>query len=110
MARPKYTNLEHMMHPKSVAIIGASSNPDKVGHIILQNYIDVGFSGKLYPVNINAGGNILGLKSYKRIKDVNDAVDLAVIAVPAAIVPSILDECGRAGVKSAVVVSGALTT
>lgn len=106
MARPKYTNLEHMMHPKSVAIIGASSNPDKVGHIILQNYIDVGFSGKLYPVNINAGGNILGLKSYKRIKDVNDAVDLAVIAVPAAIVPSILDECGRAGVKSAVVVSG----
>ena len=102
----KYANLESIIHPRSVAVIGASENPDKVGHIIMGNYVDGGFPGKLYPVNINSTGTIMGIKSYKSVLDVKAEVDLAVIAVPAAIVPAVLDECGRAGVKGVVIVSG----
>ncbi len=103
--RTKDIDLTPLLNPKSVAVIGASRDPDKVGHVILQNYIDAGYSGKLFPVN-NKTDTILGLRTYKSILDIKEKVDLAVIALPAPIVPQILEECGKAGVKSAVVVSG----
>jgi acetate---CoA ligase (ADP-forming) len=102
----KYANLEHIMHPKSVAIFGASENPEKVGHVIMQNYIDAGYSGKIYPININSTGKIMSFKSYKSVLEVGKDIDLAVIAVPAQIVPAVLEDCGKAHVKGAVVVSG----
>jgi acetate---CoA ligase (ADP-forming) len=102
----KYANLEPIMYAKSVAIIGASENPEKVGHVILQNYIDSGYDGKIFPININSTGKIMGIKSFKSILDVKQKIDCAVIAVPAAIVPQVMEECGKAGVKGAVVVSG----
>ncbi len=102
---PNVSNLDMMMNPKSVAIIGASKNPDKVGHVILQNYVNAGYAGRLYPVNKDAD-EIMGLKAYARVGDIKDRIDLAVIAVPAKFVPGILEECGKAGVKSTVVVSG----
>jgi len=97
-----------MMNPKSVAVIGASRDPNKVGHIILQNYIDNGFSGELYPVNKNAapGEKIIGLTAYRSVLEIKKSIDLAVIAVPAPIVPSVLEECGKAKIKTAVVISG----
>ncbi len=98
-------DLNPMLKPKSVAIVGASRNPDKVGNVILKNYIDAGYSGKLYPINPNAD-SVLGLKAYKSVLDVEGRIDVAVIAVPAEIVPKVLTECGKAKVKSAVVVSG----
>ncbi len=102
----KYANLGPIMHPRSVAIIGASENPDKVGHIIMQNYIDSGYSGSIYPINVSSTGKILGRRSYRSVLDVGKRIDIAVIAVPAAIVPKVLEECGRAHVKGTVVVSG----
>ncbi|MGI0100634.1 MAG: acetate--CoA ligase family protein [Candidatus Micrarchaeaceae archaeon] len=102
----KYARLEPIMHPRSVAIIGASDNPDKVGHIILQNYIDSGYSGKIYPINVNNTGKIMGFNAYKSVLDVKKPIDLAVIAIPAALVPKVLEECGRAHIRGAVVVSG----
>ncbi len=102
----KYANLEEIMHPKSVAIVGASDNPQKVGHIIMQNYLDSGYPGKLYPININTTGTIMGHKAYKNLLEVHEDIDLAVIAVPAQIVPKVMEECGKAHVKGAVVVSG----
>jgi acetyl coenzyme A synthetase (ADP forming)-like protein len=101
-----YADLGPIMHPKSVAVIGASKNPEKVGHVIMQNYIGVGFDGSLYPVNINADGDILGFKTYRSVLDIKKQIDLAVIAVPAQAVPSALEECGKAKVKGVVVVSG----
>ena len=97
-----------MMNPKSVAVIGVSRDPNKVGHIILQNYIDNGFSGELYPVNKNIapGEKIIGLTAYRSVLEIRRSIDLAVIAVPAPVVPSVLEECGRAKVKTAVVISG----
>ncbi len=93
------------MKPKSVAIIGASRNPDKVGNVILQNYVNAGYEGKIYPVNLKAE-EVLGFKAYKKITDVGAEIDLAVIAIPAPAVPLALEQCGKAKVRSAVVVSG----
>ena len=101
----KRKNLTPMLKPRSVAIIGASRDPSKVGHVILQNYINSGYDGKIYPVN-KSGDDILGLKTYKSISAIGSKVDLAVIAIPAQFVPEVLDECGRAGARTAVVVSG----
>lgn len=101
-----YRSIETMMNPKSVAVIGASNNPDKIGHIILQNYLDEGYSGKVYPINNKRDGDILGMKAYRSVKDVGAPIDLAVIAIPADAVPAVMRECGLAGVKSAIVVSG----
>ncbi len=107
-AAAHYARLEHIMRPRSVAIIGASDKRGKVGSIILRNYIDMGFTGRIYPINISAGADSLiqGMRAYRRIGDVHRALDLAVIAIPAQAVPRALDECGKAGVKGAVVVSG----
>lgn len=102
----KYANLNAIIQPKSVAIIGASDNPDKVGHVIMQNYVDSGYPGKLYPVNINSTGTIMNHKAYKSVSEIKGSVDLAVIAVPAQIVPQVLEKCGKIHVKGAVVVSG----
>lgn len=93
------------MDPKSVAIIGATETPNKIGHVIMQNCIDVGFSGEIFPININSQGSILGFKAYTSILDVKKTVDLAIIAIPAPAVPAALEECGKAHVKGVVVIS-----
>lgn len=105
-ARPRYYNLEHIINPRSIAVIGASDNPDKIGHIILGNNITSGFAGKIYPININANGTIMGYTAYKSVLELKGKVDLAVIAVPAEVVPAVVEECGRAGVKGIIIVSG----
>lgn len=105
-SRPRYYNLEHILNPSSIAIIGASENPDKIGHIILANNIASGFQGAIYPVNINASGPIMGLTAYRSVIELKGKVDLAVIAVPAEAVPAVVDECGRAGVRGIIIVSG----
>ena len=99
------TDLTPILKPKSVVIVGASRTPGKVGHVILQNYLNEGYTGKIYLVNKNAD-QILGIKSYKKVTDIKQKIDLAVIAVPAAAVPQVLEDCGKAKVKGAIVVSG----
>ncbi|MEM0201238.1 MAG: CoA-binding protein [Candidatus Micrarchaeaceae archaeon] len=105
MKTNKFKNLEPMFKPKSVAIIGASRDPDKVGNIIMQNYINGGYSGELYLINKNAD-KINGMKSYKSVLNVKKNIDLAVVAIPAQFVPEVIEECGKANVRSIVVVSG----
>lgn len=96
--------LEAFFKPRSIAVIGASREPDKVGHRILRNLVDSGFEGGLYPINPKAV-EILGHKCYGSIGKVPNNVDLAVIAVPVHIVPTVAEECGINGVKGVVVVS-----
>ena len=96
--------LEYMFRPKSVAIIGASRKPGKIGHEILRNLIEYKYPGKIYPVNPSAE-EILGLKCYKSVIEIPDEVDLAVVSVPAKLVPTILEECGKKGVKAVAVIS-----
>ncbi len=101
----KYADLSKIMNPKSIAIIGATETPNKIGHVIMKNQIDVGFSGKIFPININNQGTILGFKAYKSILDVKEKVDLVVIAIPAPAVPAALEECGKAHVGGVIVIS-----
>lgn len=93
-----------MFNPRSVAIIGASKKPGKIGHDIFKNALDYGFKGKLYPINPGVD-EIYGIKAYKSILDVPDEVDVAVIAVPADKVLEVAEQCGLKGVKVLVVIT-----
>jgi len=97
------SDLDVFFYPRSVAIVGASRDPRKVGYQILYN-MKMRYRGKLYPVNPRAE-EILGLKCYRSVKDIPDEVDLAVISVPAPSVPQVVEECGEKGVKGVIVIS-----
>lgn len=97
-------NINSIFYPKSIAIIGASRQIGSVGHSLLANIIDSRFQGVVYPVNPKAHA-ILGIKSYPRVLDIPDDVDLAVVIVPASLVPQVLEECGVKGIKGAITIS-----
>ena len=100
-----YEQISPILRPNSVAVIGASRSPEKIGHQVLRNLIEAGFpKDKIYPVNPKAD-QILGLKCYSSVKDIPDEVDLAVIVVPAKIVPLVLRDCVEKGVKGVAVIS-----
>jgi len=96
--------LEKAFYPKSIAVIGASRNPEKLGYKIVQAVIQGGFKGKVYPINIS-GGRVLGLEIYRNISEIPSGVDLALIAIPADLVPEAVKDCGERGIKCAVVFS-----
>ncbi len=97
--------LEKMFYPEAVAVIGASADPRKLGHVVLKNIVEGGFKGKIYPINPK-GGEILGLKVYKSVLEVPGEIDLAVIIVPAKFVPDVMEDLGKKGVKNAVIITG----
>ena len=97
--------LEAVFRPKSVAVIGASTAPGKLGHDILANLKNGGFPGPLYPINPKAE-EILGLKVYKSIADTPSAPDLAVVVIPAKIVAATIEQCAAKGVQGAIVITG----
>ena len=97
-------DLNKMFKPESVAVIGASNTPGKVGYIIVDNLINDGFDGEIYPVNPK-GGEILGKQAYANIKDVPGKVDLAIITIPSVFVNTAVKECGEVGVENMVVIT-----
>lgn len=90
-----------ILHPRSVAIVGASNSPAKFGSLYTRCLLEMGFQ-RLYPINPHEA-EILGLKAYPRVSDVPDEVDLALIATPTETVLSIVEDCGRKGVKGIVI-------
>jgi acetyltransferase len=96
--------MEFFFKPKGVAIVGASANPSKGGHFILNNVMK-GFNGEVYPVNPSYP-EINGIKCYPSVLQVPDPVDLAIIFVPAAMVPRVLQECAERGIEGAMIESG----
>lgn len=97
-------SLESFFLPRSAAVIGATDRAGTVGHNLLVNLLESKLPKKIFAVN-PARDEVLGMKAYPRIGDVEGGVDLAVIVTPAATVPKIISECVDAGVKSAVVIS-----
>ncbi|MGB7290985.1 MAG: acetate--CoA ligase family protein [Thermodesulfobacteriota bacterium] len=93
---------QEIFYPRSIAVIGASPNPDKVGYSVMRNLLP--FDGEVYPVNPNES-EILGRKVYPSISSISGEVDLAVVAVPAKMVPDIISEAGAKGAKLAVIIS-----
>jgi len=96
-------NLEKFFEPKSVAVVGASRDETKLGFIIFSNFVNSKIK-KVYPINPNVDF-ILGKKAYKTVLDVPDKIDLAVIVVPAKIVPQVLRECVRKRIEAVVIIS-----
>ena len=96
--------LEMFTEARGVAVVGASPHPEKLGYQVLHNIVQYGYGGAVYPINPTAD-EILGLPVYKSVLDAPDPIDLAVIVVPAKVVPSVLEECGQRGLKGAVIIS-----
>ena len=97
-------NLDRIFKPKSVAIIGASDTEGSVGYAIVKNFTQLGYAGEVYLVNMRKP-EILGIKTYPTISHIPEPVDLAMIATPAKTVPDVVEQCGKAGVKGAIIVS-----
>lgn len=96
--------LDMFFNPQSVAVIGASRDPTKLGYGVLHNIIRYGYEGRVYPINPKAD-EVLGLPAYASVLDVPDPIDLAVIVVPANFVAAVLEECGQKGVKGAIIIT-----
>jgi acetyl coenzyme A synthetase (ADP forming)-like protein len=97
-------DLRPIFSPKSIAVIGASRSPMKIGYEILQNILVQGYTGKVFPINPETP-EIMGLKTQPSVIAVKDDIDLAIIAVPAEFVPKVMTECAKKKVKGAIVIS-----
>jgi acetyl coenzyme A synthetase (ADP forming)-like protein len=98
--------LNSFFEPQSVAVIGASTSPDKLGYTVVENLVNVGYInvGKVYPINPKAD-QILGQKVYPSVLAVPGPIDLAVIVIPYMFVPDALRECGEKGIPAAVIIT-----
>lgn len=96
--------LKAIFSPQSVAVIGASPDPVRLGHRVLKNILDHGYQGNIYPIHPRAT-EVLGLCAYPSVLDVPNPIDLAVVVIPPQHVIAAVDECGRKGIKGLVVIT-----
>ena len=97
-------SVANVLRPRSVALVGASADPAKIGHVLLVHLLRGEFTGPIYPVHPELR-SVRGVRAYPRVSDIPDEVDLAVLAVPPEEVPGVFDDCLVKGVRGLVVVS-----
>lgn len=97
--------LDRVLKAESVAIVGASRAVTKRGYQAIRILLEEKYGGRIYPVNPKED-SVLGLRCYKSVSDIEGPVDLALITTPAKTIPKLLEECGRKGVKGAVIIAG----
>src|SRR5574338_1277549 len=102
MSSPHY--LSSLFEPGSVAVIGASELDKSVGRVIFANIREAGFRGKLHAVNPKYQ-TVMGQKCYRSVEDIGGRIDLVIIVTPARTIPAIMEQCGRSGVRHAVIVT-----
>lgn len=102
--RAEAQSMHAVLSPSSIAVIGVSRRPDAIGSIVLDNVIDAGFTGQIHVVNSEAD-TVRGLRAHRRVSDIGEPIDLAVVAVPAEAVLDVVDDCAAAGVRTLLVVS-----
>jgi acetyl coenzyme A synthetase (ADP forming)-like protein len=105
MMDEKIKKLKSVFRPRSVAIVGASKTPNKIGNVLMKNFIDGRFMGKLYAINPKYK-EVLGVPCYPTVSSVPGPVDCVIVATPAVTVPKIIEDCGKKKVKGVVVLSG----
>ena len=103
--RRESSELHTFFYPENVAVIGVSSGPTNLGGNIVKNLLDFGYRGEILSVGLKEGV-IYGQRIHQSLDQIDHAVDLAVILTPAKTIPSILEQCGRNGIKKAVIESG----
>ncbi len=97
-------SLMPFFQPKTVAVVGASRDPRRLGHLLFRHILDGEFGGTVYPVNPSAG-SVAGVHAYPDLVNVPEAVDLAIVVVPAWQIQSVIEDCIRAGVRAVVITS-----
>jgi len=107
--RADTASLSALLRPRSVVVIGAGRHRGSVGYAVLENIKSGGYAGQLYAVNPHAD-EILGVPSYQTVADVPAVCDLAVVCVPAGLVPDVAEQCGQHGVRSLLVITAGLTS
>jgi acetyl-CoA synthetase (ADP-forming) len=101
----KQSSLYPIVNPRSIAFFGASNRFSSMGTNQLSSLKSLGFEGNIYPIHPKEK-RVLGLEAYQRVQDLPEVPDLAVMVLPTGIVPQVMEECGRKGIKHAIVVSG----
>jgi len=89
--------MKKIFNPNTVAVFGATNRKESIGYSVMNNIIGAGYEGVIYPVNLKRN-SVFGIKAYKNIKEINDTVDLAVIATPFRTIVDIVKQCGENGV------------
>jgi len=102
-------NLDALFNPQSVAVVGASNRPGSVGAVVMRNLLQGGFAGPVMPVNPSSQA-VSGVLAYRDVSELPVTADLAVVAVPAKIVPSVIEELGRQGTRAAIVLSAGMNS
>lgn len=96
--------LEQIFAPQSVAVVGASPDPSRLGHRVLKNVVENGYRGRIYPIHPTAT-EVVGYKAYPSVLDIPDPVELVVIVIPPQHVLPVIDQCGAKGVQGLVVIT-----
>lgn len=99
------SSLTPFFTPRGVVVIGASTDPSKLGYRLARNLVECGYKGAVHYVNPK-GGSLLGKQMFRAIAEIPDPVDLAVLLIPAPIVPQTLRECGERGIRAVIISSG----
>jgi acetyl coenzyme A synthetase (ADP forming)-like protein len=99
-----FSQLQALLNPRGIALIGASTDPSRLGYGMARNMLHSGYPGKVYLVNLH-GGSLFGEPIYRSVDQVPDPLDLAVLLIPAASIPTALQQCGERGVQAAVIAS-----
>ena len=94
--------LDCLFKPKAIAIIGASTKELSIGNVIIKNLQTYGYTGSIYPIN-PAAPEVRGIRAYQSLDQIEGAIDLAHIIIPAALVPQAIIDCGKKGIKAAII-------
>ncbi|MFH1393951.1 MAG: CoA-binding protein, partial [Candidatus Micrarchaeota archaeon] len=97
--------LDKIFYPKNVAIVGATSKANKIGSVLIKNFTEGKFRGGIFPVNPKYT-QVMGMECYPSVLEIKKKVDCAIIATPAATVPAIVEQCGKANIGGVIVLSG----
>ena len=105
-AEPDSSYMDLFFNAKSVALIGASPEAGKIGNSVLQSLAKHDYKGKVFPVNAKGYQEIMGIKAYKNLDEINEQIDVVVVTVDLKFVPDLLKSCGRKNIHNMVIISG----
>ena len=105
-ANPDSSHMDLFFNANSVALIGASPEPGKIGNSVMESLVKHDYKGKVYPVNAKGYAEIMGVKAYKNILDIQDPIDVVIVTVDLKFVPDLLTECGKKNIHNMVIISG----
>jgi 3-hydroxypropionyl-CoA synthetase (ADP-forming) len=105
-ASPDASFMDLFFNAKSVALIGASPEPGKIGNSVMESLVKHDYKGKVYPVNAKGYPEIMDVKAYKNLLDIKDPIDVVIVTVDLKFVPDLLAECGKKEIHNMVIISG----